>query len=163
MWAWSAPLIQPRFRRPCRFYRCFLNELVVVCSTVWIRKLLWRKHFAYINVATFQKCFHFRKLFTLKGFEFWQLKIQLLLRFIFICFKNQVKNFHFGWLTKVENILKGSLDSIPSPSTSVKIQIMGGKVCLRCKSKTLLDIFNKLLKTKSLLTSLTNVLPYYLK
>ena len=35
-------------------------------------------------------------------------------------------------LCKVENILKGSLDSIPSPSPSVKIQIMGGKVCLRC-------------------------------
>ena len=32
---------------------------------------------------------------------------------------------------KVEKILKGSLDSIPSPSPSVKIQIMGGKVCLR--------------------------------
>ena len=29
-------------------------------------------------------------------------------------------------LCKVENILKGSLDSIPSPSPSVKIQIMGG-------------------------------------
>ena len=28
---------------------------------------------------------------------------------------------------KVEKILKGSLDSIPSPSHSVKIQIMGGK------------------------------------
>ena len=36
---------------------------------------------------------------------------------------------------KVEKILKGSLDSIPSPSPSVKIQIMGGKVCLRCKGK----------------------------
>ena len=32
---------------------------------------------------------------------------------------------------KVEKILKGSLDLIPSPS--VKIQILGGKVCLRCK------------------------------
>ena len=30
---------------------------------------------------------------------------------------------------KVEKILKGSLDLIPSPSA--KIQIMGGKVCLR--------------------------------
>ena len=30
---------------------------------------------------------------------------------------------------KVEKILKGSLDSIPSPSPSVKIQIMDGKVC----------------------------------
>jgi hypothetical protein len=49
-------------------------------------------------------------------------------------------------IDKVENILKGSLDSIPSPSTSVKIQIMGGKVCLRCKGKTLLGIVNKLLK-----------------
>ena len=46
----------------------------------------------------------------------------------------------------VENILKGSLDSIPSPL--VKIQIMGGKVCLRCKGKRLLGIVNKLLKTK---------------
>ena len=64
---------------------------------------------------------------------------------------------------KVENILKGSLDSIRSPSNSVKIQIMGGKVCLRCKGKTLLGVVNKLLETKSLLTSPSNVLPYYLK
>ena len=53
--------------------------------------------------------------------------------------------------------LKGSLDLIPSPSPSVKIQIMGGKVCLRCKGKTLLGFVNKLLKTKSLLTSPSNV------
>ena len=39
-------------------------------------------------------------------------------------------------LIKVEKILKGSLDSIPSPS--IKIQIMGGKVCLKCKGKTFL-------------------------
>ena len=63
----------------------------------------------------------------------------------------------------VEKILKGSLDSIPSPSPSVKIQIVGWKVCLRCKGKTLLGVVNKLLKTKSLLTSPSNVLPYYLK
>ena len=62
---------------------------------------------------------------------------------------------------KVEKILKGSLDSIPSPS--MKIQIMGRKVCLSCKGETLLGIVNKLLKTKSLLTSPSNVLPYYLK
>ena len=31
------------------------------------------------------------------------------------------------FFVKVEKILKGSLDSIPSPSPSVKIQIMGGK------------------------------------
>ena len=47
---------------------------------------------------------------------------------------------------KVEKILKGSLDSIPSPS--VKIQIMGGKVCLRCEGKTLVGVVNKLLETK---------------
>ena len=41
-------------------------------------------------------------------------------------------------LDKVEKILKGSLDLIPSPSPSMKIQIMGGKVCLRRKGKTLL-------------------------
>ena len=50
---------------------------------------------------------------------------------------------------KVENFLKGSLDSIPSPSPSVKIQIMGGKVCLRCKGKTLLGVVITLLKTNS--------------
>ena len=33
-------------------------------------------------------------------------------------------------ICKVEKILKDSLDSIPSTSLSVKIQIMGGKVCL---------------------------------
>ena len=64
---------------------------------------------------------------------------------------------------KVEKILKGSLDSIQLPSPSLKIQIMGGKVCLRCKDKTLLVVVNKLLKTKSLLISPNNVLPYYLK
>ena len=64
---------------------------------------------------------------------------------------------------KVENILKGSLDLIPSPSPSVKIQIMWGKVYLWCKGKTLLGIVNKLLKTKSFLTSPSNVLPYHLK
>ena len=32
---------------------------------------------------------------------------------------------------KVEKILKGSLDLIPSPSPSMKIQVMGRKVRLR--------------------------------
>ena len=74
------------------------------------------------------------------------------------CFISRV-----NFISKVEKTLKGSLDLIPSPSPSVKIQIMGGKVCLRCKGKTLLGVVNKLLKTKSLLTSPSNVLPYYLK
>ena len=38
---------------------------------------------------------------------------------------------------------------------------MGRKVCLGCKAITLLGIVNKLLKTKSLLTSPSNVLPYF--
>ena len=42
-------------------------------------------------------------------------------------FDNCVKA-HYG---KVEKIEEDSLDWIPSPSTSVKIQIVGGKVYLR--------------------------------
>ena len=64
---------------------------------------------------------------------------------------------------KVKKILEDSLDSISSPLPSAKMQNIGGKVCLRCKGKTLLDLVNKLLKTKYLLTSPSNVLPYYLK
>ena len=45
---------------------------------------------------------------------------------------------------KVEKILKGSLDSNPSPSQLVKIQSMGGKVCLSYRGKTLLGVVNKL-------------------
>ena len=36
-------------------------------------------------------------------------------------------------LDKVGKILKGSMDLISSPSPLRKIQIMGGKVCLRCE------------------------------
>jgi hypothetical protein len=54
-------------------------------------------------------------------------------------------------------ILKRSLDLIPSPSPSVKIQIMCGKVCLRCRGKTLLGIDCQQTFEHS------NVLPYYLK
>ena len=49
-------------------------------------------------------------------------------------------------LGKVEKHLKGSLNLIPSPSPSMKIQIMGVKVCLRCRCKILLGVVNKLLK-----------------
>jgi hypothetical protein len=45
----------------------------------------------------------------------------------------------------------------------MKFQIMGGKVCLKCKGKTLLGVAINLLKTKSLLTPPSNILPYYLK
>ena len=51
---------------------------------------------------------------------------------------------------KVEKIWEDGSDSISSSSPWVKIQIMGGKVCLRCKGKTLLGVVNKLLRTKSI-------------
>ena len=50
------------------------------------------------------------------------------------------------WEIKVKKILKGSLDSILS--LSVKIQIIGKKIFLRCKGNTLLGAINKLLKRK---------------
>jgi len=65
----------------------------------------------------------------------------------------------FDQPTKVEKILKGSKDLIPS----LKIQIIGGKVCLRCKDKLLLAVVNKSLKIKSLLTLPSNFLRYYHK
>ena len=49
-------------------------------------------------------------------------------------------------VSKVEKVLKGSLDSIPS--ASVKIEIMGRKVCLMCKGKTLLGLVNKHIENK---------------
>ena len=52
-----------------------------------------------------------------------------------------------GAIYKVKKIYEDGPDSIPSPS--VKIQIMGGKFCLRHKGKTLLEVVNKLLKTKT--------------
>ena len=62
---------------------------------------------------------------------------------------------------KVEKILKGSMDSISSPSPSMKIQIMCGKVCLRRKGKTLLGIVTTLFVFKSLMTTSSNVLPLH--
>jgi hypothetical protein len=78
-----------------------------------------------------------------------------------VCFFSQL--FFSNISFKVEKILRGILDLIPSYLPSVKNQSIGEKVFLRCKGKTLLDIVNKLWKTKSLLTSPSNVLPYYLK
>ena len=71
-------------------------------------------------------------------------------------------HYHSILIHKVEKNLKGSLDSIPSPSHSVKIQSMSGEVCLWCKGKTLLFVINKVLKAKGLLTSPSNALPYLL-
>ena len=75
----------------------------------------------------------------------------------------EVSLLNFSPALHQEKILRGCLDSNLLPSSSVIIQIIGKKVFLRCKGKTLPGIVNKLLITKSLLTSPINVLPYYLK
>ena len=66
-------------------------------------------------------------------------------------------------LDLVKLSLKGRLDSIPSPSPSVKTQVTGEKVCLRCKGKILLGVVNKLFVFKCFLTTHNNVLPLRLK
>ena len=53
---------------------------------------------------------------------------------------------------KVEKMQDDSQDSIPSPSHSVKTQIMGGKVCLRWTGKTLLGIVNNIFVLKQCFT-----------
>ena len=52
-------------------------------------------------------------------------------------FHLQICSCRFRFLGKVENSFKHSLDLIPSTSPSVKIQIIGRKVFLRFKGKTL--------------------------
>ena len=68
-------------------------------------------------------------------------------------------NINWHHCAKVEEILKGSMDSIPSPSLSLKIQIMGGKVCLRCKGKHCWALSTNIWKQKKV-ASPSNVLPY---
>ena len=85
--------------------------------------------------------------------------------FILILFKFCQKKFdkiEIKLEIKVEKILKGSFDLISSPSPSVKIQIMGGKVCLRLTGKPLLGIVIKLFLFESLLTISSNILPLQL-
>ena len=50
-------------------------------------------------------------------------------------YTKSIVNLDMRKFCKVEKILEGSMNLIPSPSPSVKIQIKGGKVCLRCKGK----------------------------
>ena len=64
---------------------------------------------------------------------------------------------------KIVKIKEGSLDSIPSLSPSMKILIVGGKVCLRCKGKK----FEFSLKVKVMGSNpgylLKSFLPYFLQ
>ena len=66
------------------------------------------------------------------------------------CLCRQPIEITFGRL-KVGKISEDSLDWISSHSTSVKIQIMGGKVCLWCKFKTLLCFRNFVNKARNFL------------
>ena len=65
--------------------------------------------------------------------------------------------------SKVEKILEDSLDSIPSPSPSVKNQIIGGKVYLRVIRQNIAGWCQQNFVFKSLLTTPRNVLPLHLK
>ena len=137
-------------RKPIFFFskKKFLNEQPIIrCFWQEMSLTIFKKDIGSIHLIWFQ---NLRNCF---------LELKADFNFCY-CYRFEKPYFVlFEIFVKVENILKGSLDAIPSPSTSVTIQIMGGKVCLRCKGKTLLGIINKLLKTKSLLTSPSNVLP----
>ena len=87
---------------------------------VFLIRLCKSSHFSKLHVCWFFYCkIYYNKLLI----DFWE--------FLFVCF-------HITFWNKVKKILKGSLNLISSPS--VKIQIMGGKVCLRCIGKTLLGL-----------------------
>ena len=67
-------------------------------------------------------------------------------------------------MPKVENILTGSLDLIPSPLPSVKIQIIGWKVYSRGnRAKNSWVMSTNFFIFKSLSTRPSNVLPLHLK
>ena len=80
---------------------------------------------------------------------------------IFILFCHSAALLWDIFSSKVEKILKGNLDLIPSPSL-LWVGIMGGKVCLRHEGKTLLGIVNKPFVLTRLLTIPSNVLPSHL-
>ena len=100
------------------------------------------KRVKYLRLKNF--CFIFQPYINKFLVEF-KVYVQLSSQFYFdYCENLTLDNYHVWtqkefcyWIEmcKVEKILKGRLDSIPSPSPSMKIQIMGGKACLRCKAK----------------------------
>ena len=56
---------------------------------------------------------------------------------MFMCPNDCAEHLLSSAYSKVEDILKGSLDLISSHSPSVKLQIMGGKVGFGCKAKNI--------------------------
>ena len=148
--------------------KLFPESLILVnCSHINICKccrLIYPGKFVVISkticLSLIKTLFHFFNL----GFQKFTvlLKFKGKLLFISQLISQTISIINLG-LFKVENILKVNLDSIPSPSPSVKIQNMGGKVCLRCKGETLQGVVNKHLKTKSVLTMPSNILPLHFK
>ena len=87
----------------------------------------------------------------------WELQI-ISMKTIISIYK--VDPFFRNWLSET---VEKSLDLSQSPSLLVKIQIIGRKVCLRCKGKTFLGDVNKLFVFKSFLKTPSNILPLQLK
>ena len=130
----------------------------------WCTLIAWRCPKMQNSVAVFfQLKINRKQRFKISIFNFFfpDKQMKSLLNFLYSTF--QISRSVTTVQCKVDFSLKGSLDLISSPSLSLKIQIFWGKVCFKCKGKTLLGIVNKLLETKSLLTSSSNVSPYYLK
>ena len=118
------------FNEPCYHLNIWLKNLIqkVELKIGSEQQLVYEcKQFLYVGLKNTNDAF--------SGLLFW-ITSTVLINMILISL------FHSAHLTVfLEKILKGSLDSIPSPS--VKILIMCGKVCLRCKGKTLLTNFCK--------------------
>ena len=122
--------------------------------------------FSWINNTHYMLYISAIKIVLLFGFPTWKSNPEWTL-VLLVCKVMCVINLELDRVVeeggKVEQILKDTLLSIPSPSPSVKIKIMGVKVCLRCKGKTFLGVINKLFVFKSLLTMPSNVLLLHLK
>ena len=131
--------LKSRMFEVCRVLRLRLNQILLYFG---LNQILWVNNGGYLLFSwTFLNSVTNRTFISNQLFTIWFLQFLI--------------------SNKVEKILKGSLDLIPSPSPSVTIQIMGGKVCLRCKHYWALS--TNFWKQEVFLTSPSNVLPYYLK
>ena len=125
----------------CWAWWCFINQrhILLEFDNFWIVDLGVRNHsdkkwsfeLQSFAIFGFQSLDHilsfFLKIFLIENFGF--------LTFSFFAL-NWKKYLNSGIpQLKVEKILKRSLDSIPSPSPAVKIQIMSRKVCWEVKAK----------------------------
>ena len=63
-------------------------------------------------------------------------------------YTKNTESLNYGFFHKVKKIQEECLDLISSPSPSAKIQIIGGKIWLRCKGITLLGLSTNFWKQK---------------